>query len=57
MIASDKQPEAQADNMAALIAQLARIADALEKQNELLGDNNQALTGIANRIEDVGGCL
>ena len=55
MIASDKQPEAQADNMAALIAQLARIADALEKQNELLGDNNQMLIGIANRIEDLGG--
>ena len=57
MIASNKQPEAQADNMAALIAQLARIADALEKQNELLGDNNQVLIGIAQRIEDVGGCL
>ncbi len=55
MIASNKQPEAQADNMAALIAQLARIADALEEQNALLTENTDVLISIAQRIEEAGG--
>ena len=38
-----------------LLATLARIAEALEKQNEILIDQTQALTAIANRIEDAGG--
>ena len=40
-----------------LLATLARIAEALEKHNEILIDQTQALTAIANRIEDVGGQL
>lgn len=40
-----------------LLATLARIAAALEKQNALLDNQAEALTAIANRIEDVGGCL
>ena len=40
-----------------LLATLARIAAALEKQNEILIDQTEALTAIANRIEDVGGYL
>ena len=35
-----------------LLATLARIAEALEKQNEILIDQTQAMEGIANRIED-----
>ena len=33
---------------------LVRIAEALEKQNEILIDQTQALEGLANRIEDGG---
>ena len=40
-----------------LLAALVRIAEALEKQNALLDNQAEALTAIANRIEDVGGCL
>ena len=40
-----------------LLAALVRIAEALEKQNEILTDQTQAMEGIANRLEDVGGCL
>ncbi len=40
-----------------LLATLARIAAALEKQNEILIDQTQAMEGIANRLEDVWGCL
>ena len=40
-----------------LLAALVRIAEALERQNALLDNQTQALEGIANRIEDVGGCL
>ncbi len=37
-----------------LLAALVRIAEALEKQNEILIDQTQALEGLANRIEDGG---
>ena len=37
-----------------LLATLVRIAEALEKQNEILIDQTQAMEGIANRIEDAG---
>ena len=40
-----------------LLATLARIAAALEKQNALLSDQTDVLRAIACRIEDVGGCL
>lgn len=40
-----------------LLAALVRIAEALEKQNEILTEQTQALEGIANRIEDAGRCL
>ena len=40
-----------------LLAALVRIAEALERQNALLDNQTQALEGIANRIEDVGGQL
>ena len=38
-----------------LLATLARIAAALERQNEILIDQTQAMEGIANRVEDLGG--
>ena len=46
-----------ADAQAQLLHLLARMADALEKQNEMLGNNTNALCGISMRIEDVMGCI
>ena len=46
-----------ADAQAQLLHLLARMADALEKQNELLGNNTSALYSISMRIEDVMRCL
>lgn len=46
-----------ADAQAQLLHLLARMADALEKQNELLENNTRALSAISMRIEDVMRCL
>lgn len=50
-------PPSDADAQAQLLHLLARMADALEKQNELLENNTRALREISMRIEDVMGCL
>ena len=40
-----------------LLSLLERIACALERQNELLEVQNDAIFGVANRVEDVASCL
>lgn len=40
-----------------LLKVLVRIAEALEQQNENLGDLNRLVIGVANRIEDLARCL
>lgn len=40
-----------------LLAVLERIAWALERQNELLEVQNDAIVGVSNRIEDAAGYL
>ena len=40
-----------------LLAVLERIACALERQNELLEVQNDAIVGVSNRIEDAAGYL
>jgi hypothetical protein len=42
---------------AALLALLARIATALEKQNQLTDELSTITCGIANRVEDLGNCI
>lgn len=38
----------------ALLEVLQRIADALEKQNALIEEQTQAISGASNRLEDMG---
>ena len=47
----------EADSTGNLLAVLERIACALERQNELLEVQNDAIFGVANRVEDVASCL
>lgn len=46
-----------ADAKEELLQLLARMADALEKQNGLLENNTRALSAISMRIEDLMGCI
>lgn len=54
---TNAQRLSDADAQAELLHLLARMADALEKQNEILENNTRALSAISMRIEDAMGCL
>lgn len=54
---TNTQRLSDADAKEELLQLLARMADALEKQNGLLGNNTSALYSISMRIEDVMRCL